>query len=90
SDFCGYEHNSQQAVVIAIFRNGESVEQIHAGEEAIVILDKTAFYAESGGQIGDTGNLLNGNGVFEVLDTQKYAQAIGHVGKLISGTLSVH
>ncbi|WP_237386644.1 alanine--tRNA ligase [Xenorhabdus sp. Sc-CR9] len=90
SDFCGYEHNSQQAVVIAIFRNGESVEQIHAGEEAIVILDKTAFYAESGGQIGDTGNLLNGNGVFEVLDTQKYAQAIGHVGKLISGTLSVN
>ncbi|MBD2810949.1 alanine--tRNA ligase [Xenorhabdus sp. Vera] len=90
SDFCGYEHNSQQAVVIAIFRNGESVEQIHADEEAIVILDKTAFYAESGGQIGDTGNLLNGNGVFEVLDTQKYAQAIGHVGKLISGTLSVN
>ncbi|SFU74444.1 alanyl-tRNA synthetase [Xenorhabdus koppenhoeferi] len=90
SDFCGYEHNSQRAAVIAIFRNGESVEQIYAGEEAIVILDKTVFYAESGGQVGDTGNLLNGNGVFEVLDTQKYAQAIGHVGKLISGTLSVH
>ncbi|MDC9588477.1 alanine--tRNA ligase [Xenorhabdus sp. XENO-10] len=90
SDFCGYEHNSQQAAVIAIFRNGQAVEQIHAGEEAIVILDKTAFYAESGGQVGDTGKLLNDNGVFEVLDTQKYAQAIGHIGKLTSGNLSVN
>ncbi|MDC9593400.1 alanine--tRNA ligase [Xenorhabdus sp. IM139775] len=90
SDFCGYDHHSQQAAVIAIFRNGQSVEQIHAGEEAIVILDKTAFYAESGGQVGDTGKLSNGDGVFEVLDTQKYAQAIGHSGKLISGSLSVN
>ncbi|MDC9605018.1 alanine--tRNA ligase [Xenorhabdus griffiniae] len=90
SDFCGYEHNSQQAAVIAIFRNGQAVEQIHAGEEAIIILDKTAFYAESGGQVGDTGKLSNGNGVFDVVDTQKYAQAIGHIGKLISGSLSVN
>ncbi|MBD2796213.1 alanine--tRNA ligase [Xenorhabdus sp. 18] len=90
SDFCGYEHHSQQAAVIAIFRNGQAVEQIHAGEEAIVILDKTAFYAESGGQVGDTGKLSNGDGVFEVLDTQKYAQAIGHIGKLTKGSLSVN
>ncbi|MCG3463556.1 alanine--tRNA ligase [Xenorhabdus bovienii] len=90
SDFSGYEHNSQQATVIAIFRHGEAVDQIHAGEEAIVILDKTAFYAESGGQVGDTGKLSNGNGVFEVADTQKYGQAIGHIGKLINGTLSVN
>ncbi|PHM63422.1 alanine--tRNA ligase [Xenorhabdus ishibashii] len=90
SDFCGYEHNSQQATVIAIFRNGQAVEQIHAGEEAIIILDKTAFYAESGGQVGDTGKLLNDNGVFEVVDTQKYAQAIGHIGKLTSGSLSIN
>ncbi|CAM3690995.1 alanine--tRNA ligase [Xenorhabdus thuongxuanensis] len=90
SDFCGYEHNSQQADVIAIFRNGQAVEQIHAGEEAIVILDKTAFYAESGGQVGDTGKLSNDNGVFEVIDTQKYTQAIGHIGKLTSGKLSVN
>lgn len=89
SDFCGYEHNSQQAAISAIFRNGEAVEQIHAGEEAIIILDKTAFYAESGGQVGDTGQLSNGNGIFEVTDTQKYAQAIGHIGKLTSGSLSV-
>ncbi|OTA20976.1 alanyl-tRNA synthetase [Xenorhabdus beddingii] len=90
SDFCGYEHHSQQAAITAIFRNGEAVDQIHAGEEAIVILDKTAFYAESGGQVGDTGHLLSGNGIFEVADTQKYAQAIGHIGKLTSGSLSVN
>ncbi|MCP9268305.1 alanine--tRNA ligase [Xenorhabdus sp. XENO-1] len=90
SDFSGYEHNSQQATVMAIFCHGEAVDQIHAGEEAIVILDKTAFYAESGGQVGDTGNLSNGNGIFEVADTQKYGQAIGHIGKLINGTLSVN
>ncbi|WP_099141544.1 alanine--tRNA ligase [Xenorhabdus kozodoii] len=90
SDFCGYEHHSQQATIIAIFRNGQAVEQIQAGEEAIVILDKTAFYAESGGQVGDTGNLLNDNGIFEVIDTQKYAQAVGHIGKLASGRLSVN
>ncbi len=90
SDFCGYEHHSQQATVTAIFRNAEAVEQIHAGEEAIVILDKTAFYAESGGQVGDTGKLSSGDGVFEVIDTQKYAQAIGHIGKLTSGSLSIN
>ncbi|BET96136.1 alanine--tRNA ligase [Xenorhabdus taiwanensis] len=90
SDFCGYEHNSQQAAVIAIFRNGQAVEKIHAGEEAIIILDKTAFYAESGGQVGDTGQLSYDKGVFDVVDTQKYAQAIGHIGKLTSGSLSVN
>ncbi|MDX7999229.1 alanine--tRNA ligase [Xenorhabdus sp. Reich] len=90
SDFSGYEHNSQQAVVTAIFRNGEAVEQIHAGEEAIVILDKTSFYAESGGQVGDTGQLSNDNGVFEVTDTQKYTQSIGHIGTLTSGSLSIN
>ncbi|MCC8463798.1 alanine--tRNA ligase [Photorhabdus bodei] len=90
SDFSGYDHNEQQAAVTAIFRNGESVNQIQAGEEAIVILDKTAFYAESGGQVGDSGILSNTNCAFCVIDTQKYGQAIGHIGKLEKGTLSVN
>lgn len=89
SDFSGYDHNEQQAIVTAIFRNGESVNQIQAGEEAIVILDKTAFYAESGGQVGDSGILSNTDCAFCVIDTQKYGQAIGHIGKLEKGTLSV-
>ncbi|WP_118986824.1 alanine--tRNA ligase [Photorhabdus sp. CRCIA-P01] len=90
SDFSGYDHNEQQATVTAIFRNGESVNQIQAGEEAIVILDKTAFYAESGGQVGDSGILSNTDCAFCVIDTQKYGQAIGHIGKLEKGTLSVN
>ncbi|PQQ38726.1 alanine--tRNA ligase [Photorhabdus laumondii] len=90
SDFSGYDHNEQQATVTAIFRDGESVNQIQAGEEAIVILDKTAFYAESGGQVGDSGILSNTNCAFCVIDTQKYGQAIGHIGKLENGTLSVN
>ncbi|WP_323838691.1 alanine--tRNA ligase [Photorhabdus africana] len=90
SDFSGYDHNEQQATVTAIFRNGESVNQIQAGEEAIVILDKTTFYAESGGQVGDSGILSNTNCAFCVIDTQKYGQAIGHIGKLEKGTLSVN
>ncbi|UJD74620.1 alanine--tRNA ligase [Photorhabdus luminescens] len=90
SDFSGYDHNEQQATVTAIFRDGESVDQIQAGEEAIVILDKTAFYAESGGQVGDSGILSNADCAFCVIDTQKYGQAIGHIGKLEKGTLSVN
>ncbi|MFD0709566.1 alanine--tRNA ligase [Photorhabdus akhurstii] len=90
SDFSGYNHNEQQATVTAIFRDGESVDQIQAGEEAIVILDKTAFYAESGGQVGDSGILSNADCAFCVIDTQKYGQAIGHIGKLEKGTLSVN
>ncbi|NHB92499.1 alanine--tRNA ligase [Photorhabdus cinerea] len=90
SDFSGYDHNEQQTTVTAIFRNGESVNQIQAGEEAIVILDKTAFYAESGGQVGDSGILSNADCAFCVIDTQKYGHAIGHIGKLEKGTLSVN
>ncbi|ETS29896.1 MULTISPECIES: alanine--tRNA ligase [Photorhabdus] len=90
SDFSGYDHNEQQAVVTAIFRNGELVNQIQAGEEAIIILDQTTFYAESGGQVGDRGILSNNDCVFDVADTQKYSRAIGHIGKLAKGTLSVN
>ncbi|WP_350305899.1 alanine--tRNA ligase [Photorhabdus viridis] len=90
SDFSGYDYNEQQATVTAIFRNGESVNQIQAGEDAIIILDKTTFYAESGGQVGDRGILSNNNCAFDVTDTQKYSQAIGHIGKLAKGTLSVN
>ncbi|TDB48829.1 alanine--tRNA ligase [Photorhabdus khanii] len=90
SDFSGYDHNEQQAVVTAIFHNGELVNQIQAGEEAIIILDQTTFYAESGGQVGDRGILSNNDCVFDVADTQKYSRAIGHIGKLAKGTLSVN
>jgi len=89
SEFNGYDHHSFNGAVSALFVDGKSVEQINQGDEAVVILDKTPFYAESGGQVGDTGT-LNANGTqFVVNDTQKYGQAIGHQGKLASGSLKV-
>ncbi|WP_437215992.1 alanine--tRNA ligase [Pectobacterium sp. LFLA-215] len=88
--FCGYEKTQQQAKVIALYHNGNAVDQIAAGDEAVVILNETPFYGESGGQVGDQGELKNAGVSFAVQDTQKYGQAIGHVGKLTQGTLRVN
>lgn len=90
SQFSGYDHVHQQATVTALFRNGQAVDEIHAGEEAVVVLNQTPFYGESGGQVGDTGELKNATATFVVADTQKYGQAIGHLGKLTHGTLRVN
>ncbi|WP_265497765.1 alanine--tRNA ligase [Providencia rustigianii] len=90
SEFSGYQHDEQQATITALYKDGQPVDALNAGEEGLVILDKTAFYAESGGQVGDTGMLTNESGNFVVLDTQKYGQAIGHVGKVESGSLVVN
>ncbi|MGG4610493.1 alanine--tRNA ligase [Providencia sp. Me31A] len=90
SEFSGYEYDEQQATIIALYKDGQPVDSLNAGEEGLVILDKTAFYAESGGQVGDTGYLNNDSTSFKVTDTQKYGQAIGHIGKVESGTLVVN
>lgn len=91
SYFCGYEQDSVTAQVTAIFRDGQQVNQLQTGEEATVILDQTVFYAESGGQTGDSGWLKNNSGmVFIVKDTQKFGQSIGHIGHLMQGDLSVN
>lgn len=90
SQFSGYDHVHQQATVTALFRNGEAVDEIHEGEEAVVVLNQTPFYGESGGQVGDTGELKNATVTFAVADTQKYGQAIGHLGQLTHGTLRVN
>ncbi len=89
SDFSGYDHNEQAATIVALYKEGQPVTELNAGDEGLVILDKTAFYAESGGQVGDTGVLANNDAQFTVLDTQKYGQAIGHIGKLSAGSLKV-
>ncbi|QIX96547.1 alanine--tRNA ligase [Cedecea sp. FDAARGOS_727] len=89
SEFKGYDSLDLNAKVTALFVDGKSVEQITAGQEAVVVLNETPFYGESGGQVGDKGT-VKGSGVdFAVDDTQKYGQAIGHLGKLVSGVLKV-
>ncbi|MNC07430.1 Alanine--tRNA ligase [compost metagenome] len=89
SEFKGYDHTDLTAKVTALFVDGKAVEQITAGQEAVIVLNETPFYAESGGQVGDKG-AIKANGVdFAVSDTQKYGQAIGHLGKLIAGVVKV-
>lgn len=89
SRFSGYDYEKQQATVIALFRDSRSVKQINASETAVVVLDETPFYGESGGQVGDKGVLKGARADFIVSDTQKYGQATGHVGKLLQGSLKV-
>lgn len=87
--FEGYTESETLAKVTALFHDGKPVDTISSGQSAVVILDNTPFYAESGGQIGDIGR-LEGNGFnFDVKDTQKYGQVFGHIGELTQGSLSV-
>jgi alanyl-tRNA synthetase len=89
--FLGYDSLQAEGLsVVALLRDGRPVQRLEAGEQGVVLLDRTPFYAESGGQVGDTGTLRGAGGVFEVSDTQKLAgQFHGHVGRLAEGTLSL-
>ena len=89
TQFEGYTTSETHAKVTALFYDGQAVERIEAGQSAVVILDNTPFYAEMGGQIGDSGNLQNETVYFDVKDTQKYGQVFGHIGELTRGTLSI-
>lgn len=89
SEFKGYDHLELNGKVTALFVDGKAVDAINAGQEAVVVLDQTPFYAESSGQVGDKGELKGANFSFAVEDTQKYGQAIGHIGKLAAGSLKV-
>lgn len=88
--FTGYKERNGQATVLAIFKENEPVQELNSGENGIIVLDQTPFYAESGGQVGDIGILSNQNACFEVKDTQKIKAAVhGHIGTLTSGCLKV-
>ncbi|MDF2785221.1 MAG: alanyl-tRNA synthetase [Pantoea eucrina] len=89
TDFKGYEALTLNATIEALFVDGQPVEQITAGQDAVVILNATPFYGESGGQVGDTGVLTGQNAEFSVQDTQKYGKALGHIGKLTHGQLRI-
>jgi alanyl-tRNA synthetase len=88
TEFRGYDTLSVAAKVVALYREGAQVEALKSGEEGTVVLDQTPFYAESGGQVGDRGELVAASGTFEVADTQKIqAEVFGHQGTLRTGTL---
>ena len=90
TEFLGYDHFDNNATITAIIKNNESVNELSEGQEAIVILDQSSFYGESGGQVGDQGNLSNKSSQFKVSDTQKQASsAFEHFGILDSGSLKV-
>jgi alanyl-tRNA synthetase len=88
--FVGYDELAAEGKVVALYVGGNPVDEIAAGQSAIVVLDTTPFYAESGGQVGDRGELAGGTGTFEVTDTQKIqADVFGHHGVLKTGTLAI-
>lgn len=88
--FHGYEKLEMPAKVLALYKDGSAVNTLNEGDQGVVVLDHTPFYAESGGQIGDSGELKSANGIFAVEDTQKIQAAVfGHHGILKTGTLSV-
>ncbi len=93
TQFRGYDTLSEEGRVVALYRGGGLVDRLAAGEEGVVVLDKTPFYAESGGQIGDSGELTKGGtclALFQVQDTQKIqADVFGHYGSVTTGELAV-
>ncbi len=89
TEFTGYEYLEDQAPVTALFRDGEAVESLAAGSEGIIVLERTPFYAESGGQVGDTG-IISGDGfLFEVTDCVKEGSSHLHQGVLKKGALKI-
>ncbi len=90
TEFLGYDHFDNEATITAIIKNNESINELSEGQEAIIILDQSSFYGESGGQVGDQGTLSNKSTQFKVSDTQKQASsAFEHFGILDSGSLKV-
>jgi alanyl-tRNA synthetase len=89
TQFCGYEHSETTSKITHILINDEPVNQLHAEQQGIIVLEQSPFYAESGGQAGDSGQITNGSACFNVIDTQKQGKAFAHIGQLENGSLSV-
>lgn len=90
SEFTGYEGTVlPEAKILGLYKDGEPVDTLQVGESGLVVLDQTPFYAESGGQIGDTGILVAAGVEFAVEDTRKRQEAIVHVGKVVEGSLTI-
>lgn len=90
TEFLGYEDlKSNASKIIALYHDDKAVDVMQAGDKGSIILDRTPFYAESGGQIGDQGFLRNDSSLFRVVDTKKQGQAYVHIGKLEKGLLKI-
>ncbi|MBN4080345.1 alanine--tRNA ligase [Beggiatoa alba] len=89
TEFTGYDLLKDVANVVALFKEGEAVEQLKEGDEGMLILDQTPFYAESGGQVGDHGELVSSDSVFTVSDTKKQGNVVAHIGKVTQGNIAV-
>nr|WP_218945150.1 alanine--tRNA ligase [Acinetobacter sp. YH16051] len=87
TQFDGYDSTTGQGQIVAIYKDGEQVDEVVEGDEALIVLNQTPFYAESGGQIGDTGLFKNETGIFEVQDTKKSGGAFVHQGIVTMGSL---
>jgi alanyl-tRNA synthetase len=86
TEFLGYDNYSVKAKILGIFKGGQQIKKAIMGEEVRIILAQTVFYAESGGQVGDRGELVKGKNRFEVLDTQKIGKVILHSGRVKAGS----
>lgn len=89
-EFSGYQTTEDSGRIVALFHNDQAVDSLSAGQSGIVVLDKTPFYGESGGQVGDSGLLRGEDGLFEVEDTQKQGQFHKHIGNLKEGVLKLN
>ncbi len=89
TEFTGYEATAGTATVTGLYRDGEPVDELAEGESGMLVLDRTPFYAESGGQIGDTGILIANGGRFRVADTQKQGSVFMHLGEVTDGAIRV-
>ena len=87
TQFTGYETLEDQGKIIGLYADGQPVESASEGTEVVVILDNTAFYAESGGQVGDSGYLITETAKIEILDCRKSAEHSLHIGRVLSGTI---
>jgi len=90
TEFLGYETNQAEAIILSLLKNNKEVQSLKFGDEGMLITNQTPFYGESGGQVGDTGNIVSGEFKFEVTDVQKkLGDLFVHYGKVLSGNIKV-
>ncbi|HHA19011.1 MAG TPA: alanine--tRNA ligase, partial [Methylophaga sp.] len=89
TNFCGYEKTREDATITSILVGGEHVDQLHDRQQGVIVLDRSPFYAESGGQAGDLGQISTDTANFDVTDTQKQGKAFTHIGVCENGSFKV-